>query len=93
MEFPCLECWHNWCRILTNANWWAVGGGGTGAKGTVTTSGSFTVTAGGSGYSSKPQIVISGGGWRYETDTAPQGDQTLGGSEGILFEGEAVEVQ
>ena len=68
-----------------SANWWAVGGGGTGAKGTVTTSGSFTVTAGGGGYSSAPQIVISGGGWRYETDTAPQGDQTLGGSEGIII--------
>jgi hypothetical protein len=68
-----------------SANWWAIGGGGSGAKGTVTTSGSFTVTAGGSGYTSAPQIVISGGGWRYETDTAPQGNQTLGGNEGIII--------
>jgi len=68
-----------------SANWWAVGGGGSGAKGTVTTSGSFTVTAGGSGYTSAPQIIISGGGWRYETDTAPKGNETLGGNEGIII--------
>ena len=41
-------------------SWWAVGGGGSGAYGTVNSGGtSFTVTAGGSGYSSAPQIVIS----------------------------------
>ena len=37
----------------TTAKWWAVGGGGSGAYGTVNSSGtSFTVTAGGSGYTS-----------------------------------------
>ena len=42
------------------AQWFAIGGNGTGAKGTVTTGGSFSVTSGGSGYTSSPQIVISG---------------------------------
>ena len=53
-----------------NAHWFAIGGGGTGAYGTVTTGGSFTVTAGGSGYTSAPQIIVSGGGWRNITGGA-----------------------
>ena len=69
-----------------NAHWFAIGGGGTGAKGTVTTGGSFTISAGGSGYTSAPQIVISGGGWRNLTDaSAQQGGQEIGADDGIII--------
>ena len=68
------------------AQWFAIGGNGTGAKGTVTTGGSFTVVSGGSGYTSAPQIVISGGGWRVSTDaTAPKGGVEIGASDGIII--------
>jgi hypothetical protein len=68
------------------AQWFAIGGNGTGAKGTVTTGGSFTVTSGGSGYTSAPQIVVSGGGWRVSTDaTAPKGGVEIGASDGIII--------
>ncbi len=67
-----------------SAYWWAVGGGGSGAKGTVTTSGSFTVTAGGSGYEFAPQIVISGGGWRYD-DGSSQGGLVIGKNDGLII--------
>ena len=51
-----------------------------------TTGGSFSVTSGGSGYTSSPQIVISGGGWRVSTDgTAPQGGVEIGSSDGIII--------
>ena len=53
-----------------NAKWYAIGGNGTGAEGTVTSGGNFTVTSGGSGYTAAPQIIVSGGGWRY----TPAGD-------------------
>lgn len=69
-----------------NAQWFAIGGNGTGAKGTVTTGGSFTVTAGGSGYTSVPQIIVSGGGWRNLTDaSAPQGGQEIESDDGIII--------
>jgi hypothetical protein len=69
-----------------NAQWFAIGGGGTGAKGTVTTGGSFTVTAGGSGYTSAPQIIVSGGGWRNITGgSSPQGGQVIGSDDGIII--------
>jgi hypothetical protein len=69
----------------TTAKWYAVGGGGSGAHGTVNTSGTtFTVTAGGSGYTSTPQIVISGGGWRY-TDDSSQDNLEVGASDGIII--------
>jgi len=69
----------------TTAKWYAVGGGGSGAHGTVNTSGtSFTVSAGGSGYTSAPQIVISGGGWRY-TDDSSQDNLEVGASDGIII--------
>ena len=45
---------------------------------------SFTVTAGGSGYTSAPQIVISGGGWRY-TDDSSQDNLEVGASDGIII--------
>ena len=69
----------------TTAKWYAVGGGGSGAHGTVNTSGStFTVTAGGSGYTSAPQIVVSGGGWRY-TDDSSQDNLEVGASDGLII--------
>ena len=69
----------------TTAKWYAVGGGGSGAHGTVNTSGTtFTVTAGGSGYTSAPQIVISGGGWRY-TDDSSQDNLEVGASDGLII--------
>jgi len=68
------------------ASWWAIGGNGTGAKGTITTGGSVSVTSGGSGYTSAPQIVVSGGGWRISTDgTAPQGGKEIDASDGIII--------
>jgi hypothetical protein len=68
------------------AYWWAVGGNGTGASGTVTTGGSFTVTSEGSGYTSAPQIVVSGGGWREISAAAsPQGGQVIGSDDGIII--------
>jgi len=69
----------------SSPKWYAVGGGGSGAHGTVNTSGTtFTVTAGGSGYTSAPQIVISGGGWRYLDDSA-QDNLEVGASDGIII--------
>ena len=73
----------------STATWYAVGGGGTGAKGTVTTNGSgqyssFNLTAGGSGYTSAPQIIISGGGWRY-SDNSSQDNLTVGSSDGLII--------
>ena len=71
----------------TTARWWAIGGGGSGAYGTVNSGGtSFTVTAGGSGYSSAPQIVISGGGWRLSGgDSSPRGNESIGASDGLII--------
>ena len=71
----------------TTARWWAIGGGGSGAEGTVNSTGtSFTVTSAGSGYTSAPQIVISGGGWRLSGgDSSPRGDETVGASDGIII--------
>ena len=73
----------------STATWYAVGGGGTGANGTITTNGSgqyssFNLTAGGSGYTSAPQIIISGGGWRY-SDDSPQDNLTVGSSDGLII--------
>lgn len=73
----------------TTATWYAVGGGGTGANGTITTNGSgqyssFHLTAGGSGYSSAPQIIISGGGWRYSDDSA-QDNLPVSSSDGLII--------
>ena len=70
----------------TTAKWWAIGGGGSGASGTVNSSGtSFTVTAGGSGYSSAPQIVISGGGWTDDLGASSPRNQTISASDGIII--------
>lgn len=69
-----------------DAYWFAIGGGGTGAKGTITTGGSITILAGGSGYTSSPQIISSGGGWRNLTDaSAQQGGSVIGSEDGIII--------
>ena len=73
----------------STATWYAVGGGGTGANGTITTNGSgqyssFNLTAGGSGYLSAPQIIISGGGWRYQDDNA-RDNEVVNASDGIII--------
>lgn len=73
----------------TTAKWYAVGGGGTGANGTITTNSSgqyssFSLTSGGSGYSSAPQIIISGGGWRYQ-DNSSQDNLSVGASDGLII--------
>jgi len=75
------------------ANWWAVGGhdpddgiADADASGTVTTGGSFSVTSGGSGYTSAPQIVVSGGGWRIiDGAGSPRGDVVIGADDGIII--------
>ena len=74
----------------STATWYAVGGGGSGGKGTVTTNGSgqyqsFSLTAGGSGYTSAPQIIISGGGWRLSDDGFAQDDLSVDASAGIII--------
>jgi hypothetical protein len=67
------------------ASWWAIGGGGTGAEGTVTTSGTFSVSSAGSGYTSAPQIIISGGGWTNILDASGCGDLLVSSSDGIII--------
>ena len=42
------------------------------------------VLPGGSGYTSAPQIIISGGGWRH-TDTSSQDDVVVGSSDGLII--------
>jgi len=68
-----------------DAKWWALGGGGSGAYGTVDNAGSFTVTSAGSGYTQAPQLVISGSGWRYSTEVTSEGNQTIGATDGIIL--------
>lgn len=75
----------------STVKWYAIGGGGSDANGTITTDGSgqyssFNLTGGesGSGYTSAPQIVISGGGWRY-TDDSSQDNLEVGASDGIII--------
>ena len=74
------------------ANFYCVGGNnGTtdaNATGTVNISGStvsISVTASGSNYTSAPTAVTTGGGWRYQSDTNPQGATVLSASGGLLI--------
>jgi hypothetical protein len=74
----------------TTAKVYFVGGGGSGGKGDATVSGGavtgITVTAAGSGYTSAPQVVITGGGWRIITDpSAPQDGALLDADEGLIL--------
>jgi uncharacterized protein (TIGR02597 family) len=69
-----------------------LGGGGTGGKGTATVGGgkvtAITVDPAnrGSGYTSAPQVIIGGGGWRKEgAADAPQDGAVIGFDTGILI--------
>ena len=65
-----------------------IGGGGSGAHGTFFASDfpKISVTNGGSGYTSAPQVVISGGGWRlYGGGNACEDNATLGATEGMII--------
>tara|TARA_B100000212_G_scaffold339056_1_gene316727 strand:+ start:898 stop:2964 length:2067 start_codon:yes stop_codon:yes gene_type:complete len=74
------------------AKFYCVGGNNgntdTNSTGTVSISGStvtFNVSTAGSGYSSAPTAVTTGGGWRYQSDTNPQGHTVLSASGGLLI--------
>ena len=70
-----------------------IGGGGSGAIADVNLGANpvtFTFTgsgnSGGSGYTSAPQVVITGGGWRITTDpVAPKDGELLDADEGIIL--------
>ena len=65
-----------------------LGGGGSGAHGTFFDGDNpkITVVSGGSGYTSAPQAVITGGGWRLENAGASVEDNaTLGATEGMII--------
>jgi hypothetical protein len=65
-----------------------LGGGGTGAHGTFFNADNpkVTVVSGGSGYTSAPQAIITGGGWRLENAGASVEDNaTLGATEGMII--------
>ena len=63
------------------------GGASSNAKGTVSANGlTFTVSSGGSGYSSSPQVVVTGGGWRVHNDlSTPAGDTIIGADDGVMI--------
>ena len=64
-----------------------IGGGGSGAHGTFFAS-DFPKYCNkhGSGYTSAPQVVISGGGWRlYGGGNACEDNATLGATEGMII--------
>lgn len=65
-----------------------LGGGGSGAHGTFFDGDNpkITMVSGGSGYTSAPQAVITGGGWRLENAGASVEDNaTLGATEGMII--------
>ena len=65
-----------------------LGGGGTGAHGTFFNGDNpkVTVVSGGSGYTSAPQAVITGGGWRLENaGSSVEDNATLGATEGMII--------
>ena len=65
-----------------------LGGGGTGAQGTFFAGDSpkIQITAPGSGYTSAPQAIISGGGWRlYGGGNGCEDNATLGATEGMII--------
>ena len=76
-----------------DARFYLIGGGAsTNASGTITTLGAIgSITNAGAGYSGKPQVVVSGGGWREGDNSSdvPQNlkcSQILGASSGIFIQ-------
>ncbi len=70
-----------------DASFYCVAGGATtNAKGTISTSGTITVSTAGAGYGDIPQVIVTGGGWRTSgSGSTPRGDYTVGSSEGVLI--------
>ena len=65
-----------------------LGGGGSGAHGTFFNGDNpkITITSGGSGYTSAPQVVITGGGWRIKNGgNSIEDNATLGATEGMII--------
>jgi hypothetical protein len=70
----------------TNATFYCVGGNtGTDANGTISSTGTITVGSNGTSYSSKPQVIVSGGGWRF-SDGATRDSEILGATSGIIIQ-------
>ena len=72
------------------AKFYCIGGTtGVSAEGTISSNGlTRTVSANGSSYTGKPQVIVSGGGWRY-TDDAVRDHESLSASSGLILEREA----
>ena len=72
------------------AEFYCIGGTtGVSAEGTISANGStIAVTTNGSSYVGKPQVIVSGGGWRY-TDDAVRDHESLSASSGLILEREA----
>jgi hypothetical protein len=72
------------------AKFYCIGGtAGVSAEGTISANGSTrTVSTNGSSYTGKPQVIVSGGGWRY-TDDAVRDHESLSASSGLILEREA----
>ena len=70
------------------AVFYCIGGtNGVDSEGTISVGGSITVSTQGSGYTGRPQTVVSGGGWRLTTDNTDKKDNLiLGASSGILIQ-------
>ena len=71
------------------ANFYCIGGtAGVDAQGTISANGAtITLTANGSSYTGKPQIVVSGSGWRYSDDSS-RDNETLSSSSGLIIDRE-----
>ena len=74
----------------SSAKFYCIGGNNgttdTNATGTISTGGVASVTVSGTGYSSSPQTIVSGGGWRLSTSPNARDDYLIGASEGILLQ-------
>ena len=71
------------------ANFYCIGGtAGVDAQGTISANGAtITLSANGSSYTGKPQIVVSGSGWRYSDDSS-RDNETLSSSSGLIIDRE-----
>ena len=58
------------------------------AQGTISANGAtITLSANGTSYTGKPQIVVSGSGWRYSDDSS-RDNETLSSSSGLIIDRE-----